>query len=84
MTQIGGVWYMETIAKRLSPLRRPKLGKNQMRSRITLKKYMKLIGIVMIGNPKYIGTSLNGFHQKVKSKVSNPIQFLQENTHKYK
>ena len=37
---------------------------------------MKLIGIVMIGNSNYIGTSLIGLIKKVKPKENNPIKFL--------
>ena len=36
---------------------------------------MKLIGIGMIENFKYTGTSLNGSIQEVKPKGKNPIQF---------
>ena len=38
---------------------------------------MRLIGIGMIGNSNYIGTSLNESIQEVKSKGKNLIQFLQ-------
>ena len=38
---------------------------------------MKLIGIEIIGNSNYIGPSLNGSNQEVKSKVKNPNQFIQ-------
>ena len=41
---------------------------------------MKLIGIGMIGDSNYIGTSLNGSIQEVKSKEKKSIQFLQKNT----
>ena len=37
---------------------------------------MKLIGIVMIRNLNYIGTSLNGSIQEFKSKGENPIHFI--------
>ena len=33
----------------------------------------------MIGNSNYIGTSLNGWIQKLSSKVINPIQFFKNN-----
>ena len=39
---------------------------------------MRLIGIGMIGNFNYIGTSLNGSILEVKSKIKIPIQFLQK------
>ena len=42
-----------------------------------LKNYMKLIGIGIIGDFNYIGTSLSGLILEVKSKDNNPIQFLQ-------
>ena len=38
---------------------------------------MKLIGMGIIVNPNYIGTSLSGSIQEFKSKGKNPIQFLQ-------
>ena len=38
---------------------------------------MKLIGGGMIGDPNYIGTSLNGLIQEVKSREINPYHFLQ-------
>ena len=41
------------------------------------KNYMKLIGIGIIGDSNYIGTSLNGSIQEVESKGKKPIQFLQ-------
>ena len=67
------------ITKGLPPLRRPKLSKNKKIRRMKFRKnYMKLIDIVMIGNSNYIGTSLNGSVQKVKSKGNKPIQFLQK------
>ena len=37
---------------------------------------MKLIGIGMIGESNYIGTSLSGSIQELKSKTKKPIQFL--------
>ena len=73
MSEIGGGWYMEKISKRISPLRRPKLGKKSQEKEDHIKNYMKLIGIIMIGNSNYIGTILNGFLQEVKSKGNNPI-----------
>ena len=39
---------------------------------------MKLIGIAMIGNSNYIGTSLNGSIQEFKLKGKKPITFLQK------
>ena len=44
---------------------------------------MNLIGILMIGDPNYIGISLSGSIKEVKSKGRNPIQFLQ-NVYIYK
>ena len=38
---------------------------------------MKLIGIGILENSNYIGTSLSGSIQEVKSKGKDPIQFLQ-------
>ena len=40
---------------------------------------MKLIGIRIIGNSKYIGTSLSGSVQEVKLKGKVPIQFIPKN-----
>ena len=40
---------------------------------------MRLISGGMIGHSNYIGKSLNGSIQEVKSKVIKPIQFLQIN-----
>ena len=37
---------------------------------------MKLIGIVMVGNSNYIGTSLSGSIQEVKLKGKNRFSFL--------
>ena len=76
MTEIGGAWYMEKIAKELITLRRPKLSKNHKRRRIKLKNHMRIIGIGMIENSNQICTSLNGSIQEVKSKGEKPIQFL--------
>ena len=42
--------------------------------------YTLLIGIVIIGDSNYIGTSLSGLIQEVKLKEKNPIQILQRNT----
>ena len=65
------------ITKGLPPLRRPKLSKKAQEKEDEIKNiYMKLISGGMIGNSNYIGTSLNGSIQEVKSKGKNPIQFL--------
>ena len=40
--------------------------------------YMKLISGGMIGNSNYIGTSVDGWIQKLSLKGINPIQFLQK------
>ena len=48
------------ITKGLPPLRRPKLSKKSQDKEDEIKKnYMRLIGIGIIGNYNYIGTSLN-------------------------
>ena len=52
---------MEKITKGLPPLRIPKLCKNHKIMRMKLKNSMRLIGIGIIGDPNYIGTSLNRF-----------------------
>ena len=68
---------MEKIAKGLPPLRRPKLSKKSQEKEDKIKKsYMKLIGIGMIGNSNYIGTSLNESIQKSKSKVKTLFSFF--------
>ena len=66
------------ITKGLPPLRRPKLSKKSQEKEDEIKKnYMKLIGIGMIVNSNYIGTSLNASIQELKSKGENPFQFIQ-------
>ena len=66
------------ITKGLPPLRRPKISKKaQYKEDGIEKNYMWLIGIGMIGTSYYIGTSLNGLIQEVKSKGKNPIQLKQ-------
>ena len=37
MAEIGREWYMETITKRLPPLRRPKISKNPKKRRMGFK-----------------------------------------------
>ena len=77
MTEIGGGWYMEKITKRLPPLRRPKLSKKHKRRSMKLEKNcMNLIGIGMIGNSNYIGTSLSGSIQEFKSKGKTLFSFF--------
>ena len=76
MTALGGGWYMEKITKGLPPLRRSKPSKKTQEKEKEIKNYMNLIGIGMIGNFNYIGTSLNGSIQEVKSKGKNPIKFI--------
>ena len=64
-------WWMvyEKITKWLPPLRRSKLSKKEQDKEEEIEKnYMKLISGGMIGNSNYIGTSLNGLIQEVKSK----------------
>ena len=79
MADIGGGWYIEKSAKGITPLNISKLSKNHNRSRMKFKKnYMKLISGGNIGDSNYIGTSLNGWIQKLSSKGINPIQFLQK------
>ena len=48
------------ITKGLPPLRIPKLGKKSKYNEDEIKNYIKLIGIGMIGNSNYTGTSLSG------------------------
>ena len=58
--------YEKIKIKGLPPLRRPKLIKKAQEKEDEIKKtYMKLIGIGMIRNSNYIGTSLNGSIQEV-------------------
>ena len=51
---------MERINMRISPLRISKLSKRAQDKEDYIKNYIKLIGIGIIGNSNYIGTSLNG------------------------
>ena len=76
MTEIGGGWYTEKITKGLTLLRIPKLSKKAQEKEEENKKHMKLIGIVMIVNSNYIGTSLNGLIQEVKSKENTLLSFF--------
>ena len=55
------------ITKVLPPLRRPKLSK-KAQDKEDEKNYTKLTCIGMIRNSNYIGISLNGSIQEVKSK----------------
>ena len=48
------------ITKGLPPLRRSKLSKKHKEVRMEYKKYKKQIGIGMIGDCNYIGSSLSG------------------------
>ena len=65
------------ITKGIPILRISKLSKKAQDKKGKIKKnYMKLIVGGIIVNFDYIGTSLNGLIQEVKSKVKNPIQFL--------
>ena len=64
------------ITKWLPPLRRPKLSKKSQEKEDGIKKYMKLIGMGIIGNSNYIGTSLSGSIQEVKSKGKTLFIFL--------
>ena len=62
---VDGIW---KITKGLPPLRRPKISKKaQYKEDGIEKNYMWLIGFGMIGTSYYIGTSLNGLIQEVKS-----------------
>ena len=74
MTEIGGGWYMKKLTKGLPPLRIPKQSKKAYKINI----YIKVLGIGIIENSNYIGTSLNGSIQEVKSKGKIFIQFLQK------
>ena len=63
-------WWVEggKITKGIPPLIKQKLSKNNNRKMIKLNgNYTLLIAIVMIGNSNYIGTSLSGLIQEVKS-----------------
>ena len=79
MTNIGGGWYTEKSSKGLPPLRILTISKRAQDKKDEIKNYMRLISGGMIGNSNYIGTSLNGLIQEFKTKVINPIQFLQIN-----
>ena len=69
--------------KGLPPLKRPKLSKKSQEKEDEIKKnYMKLIGIGMIVNSNYIGTSLNGSTEEVKSKGKNLFSFFKNKLHK--
>ena len=79
MADIGGGWYMEKSAKGLPPLKRKKLSKKAQQNQDKIQNiYMNIISGGMIVNSNYIGTSLNGWIQKISSKEINPIQFLQK------
>ena len=65
MTEIGGWWYTKKT-KGLTPLRIPKLSKKLQEKEEKIKNYIKRIGIGMIRNSNYIGTSLNGSIQEFK------------------
>ena len=67
---------MEKITKGLTPLRRQKLSKKLQEKEYEIKNHMNLISIGMIRNSNYIGTSLSGSIQEVKSKTEKPFQFL--------
>ena len=68
---------MEIFSKGLPPLTRSKLSKKSQDKEDEIKNYMNLRSDVMIGNPNYANTSLNGPIQEVKLKGKNPIKFLQ-------
>ena len=77
MTEIGGGWYMKKSAKGLPPPRRPKLSKKAQYKEYEIKeKYMRLISGGIIVNSNYIGTSLNGLIQEVKSKGKTIFSFF--------
>ena len=60
-------------------MRRTKLSKKSQERWDEIKKiYMKLISGGMIGNPNYIGTSLNGLILNITPKEVNPFLFLQK------
>ena len=69
MTEIGGWWYMEKNQRVCHHLgNRIKL-KQHKKKMIELNiNYTILIGIGMIGNSNYIGTSLSGLIQEGKLK----------------
>ena len=67
------------LAKVLPLMRVTKLIKKHNRSRMKFKNYIKLISGGMIGMFNYVGTSLDGLIQEVKSKGKNIINFLQKN-----
>ena len=68
---------MEKIIKGLTPLRIPKLSKKAQDTEDE-KSYMKLVGIGMIVNYNYIGTSLSGSTQGFISKEKNSFSFLKK------
>ena len=69
MIEIGCGWYMEKITKGLPPLRIPKPSKKAQQKDDEIKIiYMNLVGIEMIGDSNYVGTSLSGSIQEVNSK----------------
>ena len=56
------------ITKGLTQLRIPKLNKNVLEKDNEIKNYAKLLCIGIISNSNYIGTSLSGLIQELKSK----------------
>ena len=67
------------IAKRLPPLRRPKLSKKaQDKEDETLKNLLRLICGGIIGNSNYIGTIFNGLIQEEKPKEKNIFGFFKK------
>ena len=62
--------------KGLPPLRRSKSGKKSQEKGDEIKNNKKLIYIGMIGNYNYIGASLNGLIQEVKSEGKTLFSFF--------
>ena len=74
---------MGKSSKGLPPLRTPKISKKAQEKEDGIKKkYMKLISGGMIGDSNYIGTSLNGLIQEIKSKGKNLFSYLKTGLHK--
>ena len=79
MTDIGGGLYMKKSDKGIPPLNRSKLSKKHKKSRIKSKNiFLNLLSGGMLGDSNYIGTSLNGWIQKLSPKGINHIQFIRK------
>ena len=77
--RFGGEWHTKKMCKNISPLIKQNIStKTQEKDEKLKGTYRLTIGIGMIENSRYIGTSLSGLIQEINCKKKTLFNFFKE------